>query len=229
MISPSGAVTLVDFGVARANLPLHCPDRGVAGKYNYMAPEQIRNEPLDRRTDLFSLGIILYELTVGERLFRGPAESVMHKVLEEPIPAPRLRDRGYPAELEAIVLRALQRDPDERYQSAAALLSDLQAYLARRVGTPAEAALSRWVEVSGPLRTSSAKPNIAFRGPLRSWLMEARKSARMRSAIRRTVSRSASSMRHANSSPPKRATRSCPRVALASACATARSAASPAR
>jgi serine/threonine protein kinase len=129
MISYRGLVKLVDFGVARARIPLECRERGVAGKYNYMAPEQIRGGPVDRRADLFSLGVILYEVTCGRRLFRGRPEAVLRQVMEEPIPPPHEVCPGYPRELSATVMRALERDPARRYQTAEALRVDLNAYL----------------------------------------------------------------------------------------------------
>ena len=131
MISFQGAIKLVDFGVARAQIPLHCPERGVAGKYNYMAPEQILGAPLDRRADLFSLGVILHELTCGQRLFKGKPEVVMRQIVEEPIPSPRQVCPDYPEALEAIVMRLLERDPTRRYPTADALRVDLSAFLAQ--------------------------------------------------------------------------------------------------
>jgi serine/threonine protein kinase len=125
-----GTAKLVDFGIARATIMLRAEDHSVAGKYNYMAPEQIRGEPVDARADLFALGVILYELTVGKRLFRGRPEQVMRLVLEEPIDPPRHLRPDYPEELEKIVLRALERDPARRYQTARALRTDLMAWLA---------------------------------------------------------------------------------------------------
>jgi serine/threonine-protein kinase len=125
-----GTVKLVDFGIARATIMLREEDASVAGKYNYMAPEQIRGEPVDARADIFALGIILYELTVGKRLFRGRPEQVMRLVLEEPIALPTELRPDYPADLENIVMRALERDPARRYQSARALRTDLMAWLA---------------------------------------------------------------------------------------------------
>jgi eukaryotic-like serine/threonine-protein kinase len=125
-----GTVKLVDFGIARATIMLRAEDHSVAGKYNYMAPEQIRGEPVDARADLFALGIILYELTVGKRLFRGRPEQVMRLVIEEPIAPPSALRSDYPPELEAIVMRALERDPRRRYQTARALRTDLMAWLA---------------------------------------------------------------------------------------------------
>jgi serine/threonine protein kinase len=125
-----GTVKLVDFGIARATIMLREADHSVAGKYNYMAPEQIRGEAVDGRADIFSLGIILYELTVGKRLFRGRPEQVMRLVLDEPIARPTELRPDYPQSLENIVLRALERDPARRYPSARALRTDLMAWLA---------------------------------------------------------------------------------------------------
>lgn len=125
-----GTVKLVDFGIARATIMLRESDHTVAGKYNYMAPEQVRGEAVDARADLFALGIILYELTVGKRLFRGRPEQVIRLVLDEPIAKPTELRPGYPPALEAIIMRALERDPARRYQTARDLRTDLMAWLA---------------------------------------------------------------------------------------------------
>ncbi|HEX6838461.1 MAG TPA: serine/threonine-protein kinase [Polyangia bacterium] len=125
-----GTVKLVDFGIARATIMLRESDHSVAGKYNYMAPEQIRGEAVDARADLFALGIILYELTVGKRLFRGRPEQVIRLVLDEPIVKPTELRPDFPPSLEHIILRALERDPARRYQTARDLRTDLMAWLA---------------------------------------------------------------------------------------------------
>jgi serine/threonine protein kinase len=125
-----GTVKLVDFGIARATIMLRASDHSVAGKYNYMAPEQIRGEAIDARADLFALGIMLYELTVGKRLFRGRPEQVMRLVLEDPIVTPTALRPDYPESLSKIVMRALERDPARRYQTARDLRTDLMAWLA---------------------------------------------------------------------------------------------------
>jgi eukaryotic-like serine/threonine-protein kinase len=129
VLSWGGTAKIVDFGIARATIQLRAEDHSVAGKYNYMAPEQIRGEPIDARADLFALGVILYEITVGKRLFRGRPEQVMHLVLEEPIERPSAVRPDYPRYLEAIVMQALERDPARRYQSARKLRDDLRAWL----------------------------------------------------------------------------------------------------
>ena len=81
-----------------------------------MSPEQCRGEPLDRRSDIFSLGTVLYELTTLRRLFKRPNElQVMNAITEEPIPRPTREMPDYPPCLEDICVRALARDPDQRY------------------------------------------------------------------------------------------------------------------
>ncbi len=125
-----GTVKLVDFGIARATIMLREADHSVAGKYNYMAPEQIRGEAVDARADLFALGIILYELTVGKRLFRGRPEQVIRLVLDEPIAKPTELRPDFPAALEHVIMRCLERDPARRYQTARDLRTDLMAWLA---------------------------------------------------------------------------------------------------
>jgi serine/threonine protein kinase len=129
VVSWGGTAKIVDFGISRATIQLRNEDHSVAGKYNYMAPEQIRGEAVDQRTDIFAIGIILYELTCGKRLFRGRPEQVIQLVVEEPIVAPTTLRPDFPARLERIILRCLERDPSARYQSARALRGDLRAWL----------------------------------------------------------------------------------------------------
>jgi eukaryotic-like serine/threonine-protein kinase len=129
VVSWGGTVKIVDFGIAKAKIQLR-EDDAVAGKYNYMAPEQIRNERLDGRADVFALGVILYEITVGKRLFRGRPEQVMRMVLEEPIVPPSQLRPDFPAALEQVIMRALERDPAKRWPSARAMRFALKSWLA---------------------------------------------------------------------------------------------------
>lgn len=132
VVSWGGTAKIVDFGIARAEIQLRESNGSVAGKYNYMAPEQIRGEAVDGRADVFSLGVILYELSLARRLFRGRPEEVMHKVLEAPIVKPTEIDRDYDPELEAVVMRALERDPERRWPTARALHDALSKVLWKR-------------------------------------------------------------------------------------------------
>jgi eukaryotic-like serine/threonine-protein kinase len=124
-----GDVKLLDFGVATAAQRLTQTASGeVKGKYAYMSPEQARGEPLDRRSDIFSLGVVLYELTTLRRLFKRPNElQVLRAITEEPIPRPTREVPEYPPCIEAICTRALARDPAQRYPTAAAMREDLLA------------------------------------------------------------------------------------------------------
>ncbi len=129
VVSWGGTAKIVDFGIARAAIQLRAEDHSVAGKYNYMAPEQVRGEHVDSRADLFALGIILYEITVGRRLFRGSPEDVMKMVLEQTIVPPEEIRSDYPKCLSNLVMRALKRDPAKRFPSATAFRKEVLACL----------------------------------------------------------------------------------------------------
>ncbi|MFH2009997.1 MAG: serine/threonine-protein kinase, partial [bacterium] len=133
LVSFGGLPKVVDFGIAKANTQVRNDTGAVMGKLNYMAPEQMRGEAVDGRSDLFSLGVVLYEITVGRRLFKGKGDEVVEKILHEPIPPPTLIRADYPAELEPIVMRLLEKKPENRYQDAGEVHSDLEDFL-REVG-----------------------------------------------------------------------------------------------
>ena len=132
LIATNGQVRLTDFGVARARGQLHAPTQTgeVKGKIAYMAPEQVTTRDIDRRADIFAAGCVLYEATVGERPFQGgDALSTLYQLLEEPIVPPSARLPGYPPELEKIVLKAMERDRDARYQTSEELSRALDGWL----------------------------------------------------------------------------------------------------
>ena len=130
LVSHDGAVKLCDFGIAKSAGRGAETERGmVKGKFSYMSPEQCTNAPLDRRSDVFALGILLYEMTTGVHLFQGASPyDVMCSIVEEPILPPSAYVRDYPIELDRIVMRALARDPAARYPSARALQSALEDF-----------------------------------------------------------------------------------------------------
>ncbi|HET7540225.1 MAG TPA: serine/threonine-protein kinase [Polyangiaceae bacterium] len=133
LISSSGHVQLTDFGVAKARGRLHAPTATgeIKGKLSYMAPEQVTQRDVDRRADVFALGCVLYEATVGERPFHGnDAVATLYQLLEQPLVLPSERSPGYPLDLQAIVQKALERDPERRYQSAEELGSALSRWIA---------------------------------------------------------------------------------------------------
>jgi len=129
LVSYEGQTKIVDFGIARIQDELREEAGILPGKASYMSPEQVSGRPVDQRADLFALGIILYELTLCQRLYRGPAEAVMKRIVSEPVQPPTAIRHDYPAALELIVMRALEKRPEDRYQSAEQMHDDLEEFL----------------------------------------------------------------------------------------------------
>ena len=131
LVGLDGQAKLVDFGVANATA--HSELEGnerIKGKFGYMSPEQASGGKIDRRSDVFALGIVLYELTTGERLFRGDdAAHTLELVKSGPIPPPQQVYAKYPEGLAVIVKRALSRNVHERFQTAAEFRDALEHYL----------------------------------------------------------------------------------------------------
>jgi serine/threonine-protein kinase len=165
MVTNRGRVKLVDFGLARATGQPELPRTGqapsakadqseltctgqVLGTAAYMSPEQARGEAVDARTDLWSLGAVLYEMLTGRRSFRDlRPEGAIYAILnEEPKPVSALRPEVSSA-LASVVERCLHKNPNERYASAAALLDDLQAAHANADGTSPSASFRRWARL----------------------------------------------------------------------------------
>jgi serine/threonine protein kinase len=131
LISYEGEVKVIDFGIAKAAGKATKTQAGILkGKFGYMSPEQIRGLPLDRRSDVFAMGVCLYEMLTGERLFVGDSDfSVLEKVRKVEVLPPSHYNRRIPDQLERIVMKSLAKDVDERYQYASDLAMDLQGFL----------------------------------------------------------------------------------------------------
>ena len=129
LVTYDGAVKLIDFGIAKSDHRSSHTDAGhIKGKYAYMSPEQAEGRPLDARSDVFSLGTVLFEMTTGQRLFKRETELLtVQAVCNDPIPEPREEWPEYTEALHAICTRALARNPAERYQSALEMRRDLLA------------------------------------------------------------------------------------------------------
>jgi serine/threonine protein kinase len=129
MVLYNGQVKLVDFGVAKASESAG-PQMKVHGKFGYMAPEKLKGRGSDRRGDIWSLGVVLWEALTLRRLFRGTSEQdTMRMVLEHPIQKPSTLAKELPPQIDAIVMKALERDPDRRYARAKDLAQDLEEVL----------------------------------------------------------------------------------------------------
>jgi eukaryotic-like serine/threonine-protein kinase len=135
MLLKAGGVKILDFGIARAAALARRPDTSgktprLAGKLSYLSPELVRGTRVDHRSDIFSLGVVLWEMVAGQRLFAGETDSdTLHNVLMRPIAEPSRRRDGIPAVLDAIVARALERDPDHRHETAEQFANELDRFL----------------------------------------------------------------------------------------------------
>jgi serine/threonine-protein kinase len=131
LVTSLGTAKLVDFGIAKVTSKAsHLTEAGeVKGKFSYMAPEQIAGQAVDCRADLFALGIILYYVTTGKHPFRGenPAETIRNICSESKPVAPSSIVAGYPSALEAVVMKALEKSPGARFESAHQMLEALEA------------------------------------------------------------------------------------------------------
>jgi hypothetical protein len=146
-VTYDGGVKVVDFGIAKATNRIHSTRGGtLKGKVPYMSPEQCRSDPLDRRSDIYSVGIMLYELTTGYRLYKGNSEfEILKKIVEGTIPRPSVLIPRYPLDLEPIVMKALAKDPNDRYQTAREVQAELEAFVRENRLAVSSIALSQFM------------------------------------------------------------------------------------
>ncbi len=131
IVSYEGEVKVADFGIAKAESNAYQTRDGVLkGKFEYMSPEQATGKEIDHRSDLFSLGIILYETLTGRRLFKTDSEiATLKKIRDCDFEPPRRKNANIPEDLEKIVMKALARYPEDRYQNANEMAEDLRQHL----------------------------------------------------------------------------------------------------
>jgi eukaryotic-like serine/threonine-protein kinase len=136
MLTPKGVVKLMDFGIARPNNDAGMTVTGTTlGSLNYMSPEQVRGEPVDQRSDLYSMGVSIYEMVTGQLPFRGHSNySVMSAHLQEPPQPPIVLRPDLPKGLSDIIVMAMAKDPKDRFQSADALSNALRSVLPAATG-----------------------------------------------------------------------------------------------
>jgi serine/threonine protein kinase len=166
IITYDGLVKVVDFGIAKAATAKSSTGVGqLKGKIPYMSPEQCRSEPLDRRSDIFSIGILLYELTVGRRLFSAETEvAIIRKITAGGFTPPTSVHPHYPGELEATVMRALQLSPDSRYANARDLQIELEEFAREYKLSQSSAKLAAFMEAlfDEEARRWPTNPSIAI-------------------------------------------------------------------
>jgi eukaryotic-like serine/threonine-protein kinase len=164
LIGYDGAVKVVDFGIAKAAMKQETRSGSLKGKVSYMSPEQCKGEDIDRRSDVYALGVLLYELSTTTRLFKGDNDYLMmDAIVNGKVPLPRVRRPDLPNELSSIIMKALSVDPGRRFATAdelrialeqfalkaqiSANTSALATYMFKLFGEKAEP----WVEVTGAL------------------------------------------------------------------------------
>jgi eukaryotic-like serine/threonine-protein kinase len=147
MIGYDGIVRIMDFGIAKAMDRVSGTQPGVVrGTVAFMSPEQVRGEPLDRRADVFSLGVLLWEMTTGVRLFRHrTVPGTMARILGMQVPRPSTIRRECAAGLERVIMRALERDREKRQPTARALGEELRDYLVGAGRAPSTAHVERFM------------------------------------------------------------------------------------
>jgi len=155
VLMPDGTVKVMDFGIARAGNTTMTQTGSVLGTAQYISPEQAQGKPLGPASDLYSLGVTLYELVTGELPFEGdtPVATALMQVNDQPVPPRELRPSIPPA-LEAVILRAMRKNPAERYASAAEMREDLRRAIA------GEPALGGAYVATGAIDETSVLPTV---------------------------------------------------------------------
>jgi hypothetical protein len=140
-------VKVLDFGIAKAEERATKTVGGtIKGKYGYMSPEQCKGKPIDRRSDIFALGIVLYELTTLRRAFKGNDDfETMKRIVSGDVMLPSVAVPGYPPELESIVLTAMANEPGARFQTAQELIEAIDVFAVRAKLTGSNTAMGRYM------------------------------------------------------------------------------------
>ena len=184
LVTYEGSVKLVDFGIAKATRATSEQTQAglFKGKFSYMSPEQSKGRPLDARSDVFAVGILLWELLTWQRLFKRPTEmATLVAVAEEPIPSPREVVPEIPPGLERIVMRALERSLDERYQTAQEMRADLEALLREQRWEADALALERFMRelFAEKLRAQDEDVRAAGMASLEDFLLRVEQGAQI--------------------------------------------------
>src|SRR6185436_13234286 len=140
-----GSIKVVDFGIAKAATRPETRG-GLKGKVSYMSPEQCKSDEIDRRSDVYSLGVVLYELATTTRLFKGENDYlVMDQIVNGRVSLPQVRRPDLPNELAAIIMRAIAVDPERRYFTADELRVALEQFASRAGLTAAPSAIAAYM------------------------------------------------------------------------------------
>jgi serine/threonine protein kinase len=147
LIAYDGGIKLTDFGIAKATSQMMKTRVGtIKGKWAYMSPEQCAGREIDSRSDIFSVGVLIYQMTTGMLPFVGKTEKAfMHSIMNDPPVPPSVHRKGYPAGLEKVLKKALARDPDRRFPDALELQVALERFLMEQKAVSNSTLISRYV------------------------------------------------------------------------------------
>ncbi len=149
VVTFSGDVKIVDFGVAKSSSQSgeDTKDGQLKGKVPYMSPEQAAGQNIDWRSDIFAVGVLLFELATGKRLFKGASEfETLKLICEKEYPRPSEVKPNFPPELDRIIMKALEKDREKRYQSAREMQSDLEAFVREERIPVSQISLTQWMQ-----------------------------------------------------------------------------------
>jgi tRNA A-37 threonylcarbamoyl transferase component Bud32 len=166
LVTQDGFLKIIDFGIANSLGQRQRTDV-IPGKLAYMSPEQAARKEVDHRSDIFSLGIVLYEITVGKRLFRGPAQEVVGRLIEAQVEPPTFARRKFPTALEAIVMRTLEKHREDRYQSAYDLADDLEAFLREQRMHSGPVRIARYLDLLTAAAGGQRRPELVSEAEVR--------------------------------------------------------------
>src|SRR6201989_1599911 len=163
LVGPEGRLKVTDFGIARSGASQMTEVGSIIGTAQYLSPEQARGAPVDQTSDLYSVGVVLYEMLTGQVPFTGdtPLEVAMKHLSEVPVPPSELRPE-VPHDLDSVVLRALAKDPSERYQSAEEMDADL-ARVADGLPVDPETETAATAVLSGSRVRAAARTSVMSR------------------------------------------------------------------
>jgi serine/threonine-protein kinase len=165
-VSFDGTVKVLDFGIAKAANQIEQTKAGeIKGKLSYMSPEQCMGKPLDHRSDIFSLGVVLYEWITGFKLFTGESEvGILKSITEGKIYAPSYFKADIPEAVEKILMKALEKDREKRYQGAWDMQYDIDQFLSQYEFTPSNIHLSNFLKQLFSDELEEEKKRLMSRG-----------------------------------------------------------------
>jgi serine/threonine protein kinase len=166
MVLPNGAVKVMDFGLARRTSDMSSASSAgeIVGTIAYLPPERFLGKTADARSDLYSVGIMLYETFTGTLPFKSESDDLVAVIfghVNEPPPPPRSVNRAVPAEIEHVILKLIEKEPDRRYQTAQEVVGELRALLGEGPVVPADPALHQPPSAAAAAKSKAGAPNSA--------------------------------------------------------------------